>query len=578
MGAARRRRRLSVTIGVGVTTLAVSWGAAAGSAHAAPYTVWACANGSGQPVGPGDWRGSRIGNSGRLTATCGSNSTGGVGSLLADATTSVLGAPAATGNGWRVNAAAGTKITGLTLWWAYQVNPVSVPPFGRIQIYADTESPLISDEPDFGAVAAASPSIAFADANKQTYDGLSASGLSLRAWCANWCERSNEVITALFETYRLRVTVDDTSPPTGTAHGLRDGARIAGATPVVVHADDVGGGVRSVSLRVNGQTVSGAAGGEGCADVDAANGDPLEYNLMTPCPAERDAVLVLQPAHLPSSEQHVVTAVATDAAGQDTVLAAARVARAAPPGSFDKALGFFNPDLDITSPRRANGVNGGPARMYLAFVVKRKRGKRTATRFHSRLTVRYGRRARFRGRLTTPQGVPIVGARVWRAVRPVGKSWRLSGKPLVTSKTGRVTGRMPVRGGSRKVQLVYFPYSDLNGHGRTPARSLSVRAASTIRVNRSRLRNGNTAVFFGRILTGPAMERKAVYLQTLVRGRWRPFGTTRADAKGRWKHRFRFAETRTLTVYRIRAVVPAEGKRYPWATGSTRSIRVIVSP
>jgi hypothetical protein len=516
-----------------------------------------------------------------LIATCGTNSESYVGSLLADATTSSVGAPFATGNGWGVTATGGTKVTALTLWWAYQVNPVSVPPFGRIQIYADNGSPLVSDEPDFGTFAAGSPSIAFADANKQTYGGLAANALSMRAWCGNWCDRSSNVTTAVFEAYRLRATIDDSSPPTGVAAGLQDGARVVGPTPVAVRANDVGGGVRTASLRVDGRVVDSAGGGETCGDVDTTNADPLEYGLMRPCPGQRDAVLTLLPGQLADAEAHVVTVVATDAAGQDTVLAAARVARAAPPGFHASDVGFVNPDLNVAAPRAVNGANGGPARMYLAFVTKRKSGKRLTKHFKSRLTVKFGRRAMLRGRLVTAEGAPIVGARVWRAVEPVGQSvrqpWRLSGKPLITSKTGRVTGRMPVSGGNRNVQLVYFPYSDVNGHGATPTRALRVRAATTIGLDQYGYRNGETAHFTGRVRTRSGIARKAVYLQALIRGRWRTFDTTRADAKGRWRLRYRFTATRRLTVYHFRAVVPAEAG-YPWVTGHSRVVRVIITP
>ena len=414
------------------------------------------------------------------------NSSGVLGNLSANAETSTLGPFTTTGNGWSVSAAAGTRISDLVLWWAYQVNPVSVPPFGRIQVYADRDSVFNSDEPDFGTFAGESPSIAFSDTNKQTFKGLSATFASLNAWCGNWCDRTNGVVTAAFTAYRIRTTIDDVSPPTGSAEGLQDGARIVGPTAVAVRGSDVGGGVRTVSLRVNGQIVDSAGGGETCGDVDTTNGDPFEYGLMRPCPGQRDAVLTLQPGHLPDADPHVVAAVATDAAGQDTVLAGARVARAAPPGFYARDVGFVNPDLNVAAPRAVNGANGGPGRMYLAFVVKRTRGKRVSTRFLSRRTVRFGQRAIYRGRLTTPEGVPIVGARVWRAVAPRGRSWRLSGRPLVTSKTGRITGRMPARGSSRGVQLVYFPYSDLNGHGTTPTRSLRVRAAIASAWSRAR--------------------------------------------------------------------------------------------
>jgi hypothetical protein len=73
------------------------------------------------------------------------------------------------------------------------------------------------------------------------------------------------------------------------------------------------------------------------------------------------------------------------------------------------------------------------------------------------------------------------------------------------------------------------------------------------------------------------LARKVVYLQALVRRQWRTFDTTRADAHGRWRLHYRFSATRRLTAYRFRAVVPAE-ELFPWSTGRSRVVRVLVAP
>ena len=127
------------------------------------------------------------------------------------------------------------------------------------------------------------------------------------------------------------------------------------------------------------------------------------------------------------------------------------------------------------------------------------------------------------------------------------------------------------------MQLVYVPYTHVNGHGTTPSRLLSVRATTTIGLDQAGYRNGDTARFSGRILSGPVVAQKSVHLQALVRGTWRTFDTTRATSNGRWALRYRFSATRRLTMYRFRAAVPAETE-YPWATGHSRILRVLVAP
>jgi hypothetical protein len=106
---------------------------------------------------------------------------------------------------------------------------------------------------------------------------------------------------------------------------------------------------------------------------------------------------------------------------------------------------------------------------------------------------------------------------------------------------------------------------------------LGVRAATTIRLDAARYRNGETVNFAGRITTGPVIPRKSVYVQVVVRGRWRTFATTRADAQGRWKLSYRFTATNRLAVYRFRAVIPTE-QSFPWATGRSHAVRVFVTP
>jgi hypothetical protein len=166
---------------------------------------------------------------------------------------------------------------------------------------------------------------------------------------------------------------------------------------------------------------------------------------------------------------------------------------------------------------------------------------------------------------------------VWRAVAVAGGAWRIVGKPLTTSVSGHVTGRLAAHTPSRNVRLIYFPYSDSSENVRSFSRRLEVRASTTIHLDRLRYSNGDTVRFSGRITTAPVIDHKSVYLQVVVRGRWRTFDTTRADLKGCWKLRYRFTATRSATVYRFRAVVPTE-QLFLWASGRSRAVRVLVTP
>jgi hypothetical protein len=493
--------------------------------------------------------------------------------------------PADTGVGWRIQAAPGTRIAGLHLWWSGGTPSYSTVP-GRIEVLAP-HSVFRVDGPagDIGAYfgsEALSPEragIAFSEPNHSTFTNLSTPSVTLKAWCVSACQGLPGVggetfvkSVADFEAYRLKTVVEDATPPEGTAAGLEDGVRIG--SPVRVQADvtDVGGGVREVALLVDGR-VAHRVGAEGqCGDVDVSNSDPFEYARMQPCPSQRSVSLALAPSDLADGARHVVSVVATDAAGQETVITTARVGLAAPAGYFASS-GFFNPDLDVAAPRRLNGASAAAARVELSFVLRHGKGGRLV----SRRVVGASVRPRISGRLTSVLGVPIGGARVWRASSMAGGVWEISGAPLTTSATGRVSGRLPARSPSRDVRLVYFPYSDSSENVQSASLRLGVRAATTIRLDKARYRNGDTVKFSGRITTRPVIRRKAVYLQVVVRGRWRTFDTTRADSDGVWRLRYRFTATQRPTAYRFRAVIPTD-EGYPWAAGHSRALRVLVMP
>jgi hypothetical protein len=556
------------------------------SARAASYSVWACADGAGRLLTRGDWKEVRVnGPAHFLSSTCGdppdANPLTG---LLGIAQSAKGNPPMNSGAGWKVQAAPGTRITGLDLWWSGGM-PSGLPAFshitGRIEILAPTSIFRVDGDVQSGAFFGlnATQLNPYGEGNHWAFRDLSTPDLTLMAWCLSECQGlpgvNGEVFTttvAHFQAYRLKTVVEDVTPPRGLASGLEDGARITVPTAVQATATDVGSGIRDISLRVDDRTVQRVSPGDSCADVDPGDSDPFAYSRMVPCPGEYAGAFTLSPHELSDGERHVVSVVASDAAGQETVLMSARAARAAPSGYFASG-GFFNPDLDIASPRRLNGVDAGPSSVQLSFVV----GHRTRKRFVSRRVVGADQKPRISGRLTNAAGAPIGGARVWAASAVADGVWQINGEPLTTSPTGRLSGVLAAHNPSRAVRLVYFPYSDSSENVQSSSAQLAVRASTTIDLDRAEYRNGDTVRFSGSITTGPVIRRKSVYLQVVVRGRWRTFDTTRADARGRWKLRYRFTATRRPTAYRFRAVIPTE-HAFPWARGRSRAVRVLVTP
>jgi hypothetical protein len=536
------------------------------SAHAGSYNVWSCADRNGRILGTGDWQPELVGGSlMRVESKCLAPPVGQGGFMHASADPAISNGSTMTAAGWTVAAATGTMIKSLDLWW-YNCAPTPGSfAAGRIQVYAGTDSLYARDSGCFGASGGVSAQ------GHQTFTGFTARSVAVVAWCLSRCNDGNALTPAYFFVYRVKAVVDDPSGPTGSTTGLTDGMRVGEPVVVQTQAADPGSGIRELTLRVDDAVVQRVTQEERCTHVDST-GAEIDYNTMRACPTEDSAALTVSPTVLADGARHVVSIVATNAAGDDAVIGSARVALAAPAGFFSAAR-FLNPDLDVISPRKLNGANAGLGSARLAFAVRR--GKRL--RFVAKRVIPSKSRQRILGRLINAQGLPITGARVWVAIAAPDGAWRISGEPMITSQTGRVTGMLPAHAPSRDIRLVYFPYSETSENVQSPSRHLEVRASTTIQTDQGAYRNGEAADFVGRITTGPVIRRKTVYLQVVVRGRWRTFDTTRADSKGRWRLRYRFTATRRPTVYRFRAVVPTE-HAFPWATGHSRAVRVLVTP
>jgi hypothetical protein len=347
-----RRRSFVVVMSATLLSLVVAiWPPNAG---AMPYSVWACADGQGRLLPDGDWFEVRDGPVHHVRSTSGDPTAARATRLLAMAFTGNGNTAADTGVGWRIQAAPGTRIAGLDVWWSGGTPSYSTVP-GRVEVLAPYTVFRV-DRPtgDIGAyfgVEALRPdtaALAFGDRSHWAFPNLSTPSVTLKAWCVSACQglsgmggdTATKTVTD-FEAYRLKTVVEDTTPPAGSA-GLEDGIRVASPIRVRVDVADIGGGVREVTLRFDGRVVD-RVGAEGeCSDVDVSNSDPFEYTRMHLCPSQRSVSLGLAPSGLADGARHVVSVVAADAAGQETVITTAGAALAAPSGYFASS-GFFNP-------------------------------------------------------------------------------------------------------------------------------------------------------------------------------------------------------------------------------------------
>ena len=173
----------------------------------------------------------------------------------------------------------------------------------------------------------------------------------------------------------------------------------------------------------------------------------------------------------------------------------------------------------------------------------------------------------------TGGGIPIVDAPV------IVEGQARSGGAFVslgvarTDRHGKFRFEIPA-GPSRTVR---YRYDGTNTVKPATAQLITkVRAAARLKVDRRRLRNGQAVRFTGRLLGLPVPSAgKLVALQAKVGRRWRTFATPRANAKGVFRHRYRFTATTGLRRYAFRAVVAREAA-YPYERGVSRTLTVTV--
>jgi Bacterial Ig domain len=258
-------------------------------------------------------------------------------------------------------------------------------------------------------------------------------------------------------------------------------------------------------------------------------------------------------ALLPSANlsigRHTVEARAYDGAGQ-------QAASNAPVEVLDSSAGIANGTPTVRDARIVGGL---------------KRAK-------SRLTVRYGKGARLRGRLVTTDGKPIQGAALEVASRVLAgnRGFRtIAGAKPVTGPNGGFTYRVP-KGASRQVRIAYRAYSRDTAFAAQRLFSLRTRAGVRLRVSPRRVHPGGRIRFRGNLRGGPKPRAGVlVVLQAREGGRWRSFRTVRTKRKGgRFSTSYRFTRTSGAT-FRFRALVRKQ-IGYAYSTGSSPSRRVSV--
>lgn len=233
---------------------------------------------------------------------------------------------------------------------------------------------------------------------------------------------------------RAVITLQDDSAPVPAKVGgtlLTPGAK-RGIQTISFDASDVGGGLYRVIINIDGKAFDiQAVALAPCVDANPAGGTPYEFQAKQPCPLSVAGFTTPIDTNRLSEGNHTAEVLIEDAAGNRSIV-------------VGPAFRF--------SVQRGN-PNGSPASVDGRVVAYFANSKTRRTRG----TIRVNTRTVIRGRLTTPRGRGIVGAKL-DVTHWLGKK-RLNKTGVKTRKRGLFTYIIP-KGmwgpdGKRRVAIYY---------------------------------------------------------------------------------------------------------------------------
>jgi hypothetical protein len=228
--------------------------------------------------------------------------------------------------------------------------------------------------------------------------------------------------------------------------------------------------------------------------------------------------------------------------------------------------------LRVPTSLRGGFVEARSVRRTIRRGGKRRVVRRRVESLSPSARVKFGARTHIRGVLENAAGQPIPGAEIQVFSRSPIAPEQLVG--VVRTDAHGVYTYVAASDSSRILRFVY------TGTQLTlPTEqeiTLFVRAASTIRVNRRRLLNGQAVRFSGQVRSLPTpLAGKLVELQVMLSGRWQTFRTATTAVDGSWHVKYRFRRSCGVLRYRFRARLPAEAG-YTFETGRTKVVGVRV--
>lgn len=535
---AGRRPRVALRVAIALGLAAAA--APAPAAEAGTYTVHACRAADGRGAALTDWRVTE----GRFVSILTWRDRCASGGAFELEMSGAKTHPSDHYIAATLRAPADTAIVGYQLWRSVQLGT----DFGyRIQeLTRDGRIDLDGCYAAQGCGGKGDASSPLAGGNLVRYTGRDLHALEVVLTCALSDSSTAKCPTgsgARLQLHRADVTLaDNASPvietdPTGPL--VQSGLPLTGAQPVSISATDRGGGVYLALFEVDGRVVA-------WAPIDSNGGQcRAPFTVALPCKPSASGTVALDTSRL-ADGAHSLRILVTDVTGTNMA--------AWGPISIRTANRNCNPRPRVRSPDvkvRLAGRRGRKAR---------------------RITIRYGRKLRVRGRLVGPGRAPVPGAAVCVVARDsmVGASLRAY-RTLATASGGGFSYVLRP-GASRRVHFVHR----VPGGAASGSVLVRVRAPVSLRGSARALRNGQTLVMRGALRAPPYPRRGAlVELQARRGSGWQTFATTRTNRRGRFSYRYTFSRTQGVQRYALRARVPAQAT-YPFAAGGSRPLRVRV--
>jgi hypothetical protein len=379
--------------------------------------------------------------------------------------------------------------------------------------------------------------------------------LVIRGECVSGCPQGSG--QAWLVVGPLGVRIEDYQQPTlaPPSGALSEGAAQRGTQVLDLQATDVGSGVAEISLRVNGQPYTTlSASCRTAVDPGTTGGSGDVVTRLSPCARDTGIRSVaVDTTHAPFQEGgNALEVCARDfaaATGTDT---------AVNPNEACTPVGVFvDNSCDVSTAPDAADVRFGFG----------KRGR-------SRLTLRYGKRARVVAKLTDAADKPIAGAAVCVSARDrIKRAKEIDIAQLRTNRRGRATMKLS-KGASRRIRLTYWADQE---HVEMRVARLAVRARPRLRIPSKRKLSGGGRARFEIKLAGPYRRDRKVVLQALAPAGWLevPGCSGRTDEIGTFRCAYRFRQQSGAVKYKFRALVPRQ-RGYPYLQGRTRSEKVVV--